>query len=50
MAIITCPWCREDEILAFTDPGEPEASFTCADCGTTVVFVEETSAPLDLAA
>ncbi len=50
MATITCPWCEEDEVPALAEPTEPGTSFTCADCGTTVTYVEEAPAPLDLAA
>ena len=50
MVTISCPWCHEDESFALTDLDEPEATFTCPDCGTSVLFVEEPTAPLDLAA
>jgi hypothetical protein len=50
MVTVTCPWCEEDALLAFANLEEPEAAFTCTDCGTTVAFVEEPAAPLDLAA
>ena len=50
MVTISCPWCHEDESFALSDDDEAEASFTCPDCGTSVVFVEETTAALDLAA
>jgi len=49
MVTITCPWCEEEALLPFPELGEAEVSFTCADCGTTVAFVEEPIA-LDLAA
>jgi predicted RNA-binding Zn-ribbon protein involved in translation (DUF1610 family) len=50
MVTIDCPWCHEDELFALNDDDEPEASFTCPDCGTSVVFVKEPTAALDLAA
>ena len=49
MVDIDCPWCEETGLLPFPEPEEPEAHFACADCGTTVEFVEERAA-LDLAA
>ena len=49
MIDITCPWCEEDVQLAFPELQEPEATVTCADCGTSVAFVDE-SVELDLAA
>jgi hypothetical protein len=49
MITIDCPWCEEEARLPFPWPEEPQASFTCADCGTTLDFVEEQVA-LDLAA
>ena len=49
MIEITCSWCAEEALLPFAELGEPEASFTCADCGTTVDCVEE-PVELDLAA
>ena len=50
MATITCPWCEEDQAVAFAMLDEPQASFTCAECGTSVAFVVEPPKPLDLAA
>jgi hypothetical protein len=49
MVTITCPWCEEEALLPWPELEEPEASFTCLDCGTTVTFVEE-PVVLDLAA
>ena len=49
MVAITCPWCEEDALLVLPDIQASRASFTCADCGTTVEFAEEAVA-LDLAA
>ncbi len=49
MIDMTCPWCEEDAQLPLVELQAPEASFTCADCGTTVTFVEE-SLDFDLAA
>jgi|GEM_PF-6189568 len=50
MVMITCPWCTESTPLTLVEAEEVEAPFTCADCGTSIAFVEEPSAPLDLAA
>ena len=50
MVTITCPWCDEGELLAMAELQEAEAAFTCADCGTSVAFVEEPSPTLDMAA
>ena len=44
MVDITCPWCQETGVLPFLELEEPEVSFTCADCGTTVEFSEEPAA------
>ena len=49
MIEITCPWCEEEALLPWLELREPEATFTCADCGTTVDFSEQ-SVELDLAA
>lgn len=50
MVKVTCPWCEEDALLAYAEFEEPEAAFTCADCGTTVAFVEEPATAFELAA
>jgi len=50
MVAITCPWCEEDARLALAEVQDAEASFSCAECGTRVDFVEEPPVPLDLAA
>lgn len=49
MVIIDCPWCEEAALLPFPPPEGHEAPFTCADCGTTIDWVEE-PVELDLAA
>ena len=49
MVTIDCPWCDEAAHLPFPLPADPEASFSCADCGTTIDWAEEPAA-LDLAA
>jgi hypothetical protein len=49
MVTIDCPWCEEAALLPFPRPEEPEASFTCLECGTTIDWIEEPVA-LDLAA
>ncbi len=49
MVDIACPWCEESGLLPFLELDAPETEFTCADCGTTVEFVDEPAA-LDLAA
>lgn len=49
MVTFTCPWCEEDSPLELTLLVEPGASFTCAECGTTVALVDEPT-ELDLAA
>jgi len=50
MVTITCPWCEEEDALELSSIVEPDASFTCADCGTTVQVVDEPAVALDLAA
>ena len=49
MIDITCPWCEEEARLPLVELQAPDAAFTCADCGTTVTFVEEPT-ELELAA
>lgn len=49
MISIVCPWCDEEARLPLPELQEPQVTFTCADCGTTVSFVEE-PVELDLAA
>jgi hypothetical protein len=49
MVQIDCPWCEEASSVPFPLPDEPEASFRCVDCGTTIEWAEEPVA-LDLAA
>lgn len=49
MIDITCPWCEEEAPLSLAELQASEANFTCADCGTTVTFVED-AVELDLAA
>jgi hypothetical protein len=50
MVAITCPWCEDEGLLAYTELELPETTFTCAECGTTVDFVDEPGETLDLAA
>ncbi len=50
MVTVTCPWCEEDDLIAWADAQEAEASFTCAECGTSIAFVDEPAIALDLAA
>jgi transposase-like protein len=50
MVTMTCPWCDEDSALSLTTLLGTEAAFTCASCGTTVLFTEEPAVELDLAA
>jgi transcription elongation factor Elf1 len=50
MVTITCPWCDEDELYAWLELAQPEAAFTCAECGTSIRFEEETAEGLELAA
>jgi hypothetical protein len=50
MVTITCPWCEDDGLVAFSALEEAEVAFTCAECGTTVSFVEEPAESFDRAA
>jgi hypothetical protein len=50
MVTVICPWCEEDQLLAFAGLQEPQPAFVCLDCGTTIAFVEDPSVALDLAA
>jgi hypothetical protein len=46
---MSCPWCEEEDLLVLPEVQEPRASFSCAECGTTVDFAEDVVA-LDIAA
>jgi uncharacterized Zn finger protein (UPF0148 family) len=50
MVTMACPWCDEDGIVLFASLLETEAAFSCASCGTTVVFLKEDAEDLDMAA
>lgn len=50
MVTISCPWCDEEQPLSLTEFLAMEPSFTCPDCGTTVVVAAEPESALDLAA
>ena len=50
MVTLTCPWCDEEEILSFAALEEPDTTFSCPDCGTSVRLVDAPSVDLDLAA
>jgi transcription elongation factor Elf1 len=50
MVTITCPWCEEDELFAWLALAQPEATFTCAECGTSISFEDERASVLDPAA
>lgn len=49
MVDITCPWCEEPGTLRFPELEEPEAYFSCTQCGTVIEFADEPVA-LDMAA
>ncbi len=49
MVVVDCPWCEETAHLPFPLPEEPEASFSCAVCGTSIDWADE-PVVLDLAA
>ncbi|CAN5675820.1 hypothetical protein BH23CHL8_BH23CHL8_22750 [soil metagenome] len=51
MATIACPWCESDQPVSMATFAEGmEEPFTCAECGTTVLFVDEKTPFLALAA
>ncbi len=50
MVMISCPWCDEDEPLALADVVALEASFSCPDCGTSVLVAADSEPALELAA
>lgn len=50
MVTITCPWCDEDQPLTLADVVAVEASFTCPDCGTSVLVSADPEPALELAA
>lgn len=41
MVTIECPWCAEEERLPLVAVADPQADFTCSECGTSVSWVEE---------
>lgn len=49
MVLIACPWCEEDGLVVFGELEAQGASFTCAECGTSVELVDEPPA-LEVAA
>lgn len=49
MVDFECPWCKDAVALPFPLPDDPQASFHCTDCGTTIDWADE-PAVLDLAA
>jgi len=49
MVSLECPWCEDTAPLPFPLPDEPQASFCCVDCGTTIDWADEAVA-LDVAA
>ncbi len=51
MTIISCPWCEADQpIAALAFAEDSVQDFTCAECGTTVLWVDEQAPSLALAA
>jgi transcription elongation factor Elf1 len=50
LVAINCPWCEEDILFALIDLQDPEASFDCGECGTSVAFVDQPTTPFELAA
>lgn len=50
MVTISCPWCDEDQPLTLADFVDLKASFTCRDCGTSVLVPAEPEPALELAA
>lgn len=50
MVTISCPWCDEDELFAWLALADPDATFTCSDCGTSIEFDDAAMAELDIAA
>lgn len=50
MTTIACPWCEADQPLTLAAFLEMEEAFTCPECGTTVLLVDEAADPLALAA
>lgn len=51
MATIACPWCESDQSVAMAIFAEGmDEPFICAECGTTVLFVDEPTPSLALAA
>ena len=51
MATIACPWCESDQPVSVAIFAEgTEEPFTCTDCGTTVLLVDEQTPALALAA
>ena len=50
MVDVTCPWCEQDVALSLSTMREPQVSFTCLECGTSVDWVDEPVAEFELAA
>lgn len=50
MVTIACPWCEAEQPFTLLAVQESEVPFTCSECGTTVLLVDEPAVALDLAA
>lgn len=50
MVDVRCPWCDEEAPLELATMQEPEAAFTCGECGTNVRFVDAPNPAYELAA
>jgi hypothetical protein len=49
MLEIECPWCAESGPLPL-DEAQPLPEFTCDDCGTTILFEDDVTERMPLAA
>jgi uncharacterized Zn finger protein len=50
MTYVDCPWCEAEQPCALAQPETAEPTFHCHECGTTVLWRDESEASLDLAA
>jgi uncharacterized Zn finger protein len=50
MVAFACPWCEDESTLLFAVLDEPESTFECTECGTSVAIVDEAATALGLAA
>ena len=50
MITIACPWCDVEQAAQVIGKDHDDAPFACGECGTTVLWMDEPEAILELAA